>query len=364
MNASAVGNSMRRRVVPWLVWAGLVVAAVFLARDTHISGGLRAYAEVDSYRLGAVEVARVERVFVKVGERVHAGQIVASLNAEQLEKELALTQAERVKVGAEIAKAEAVALADQSEVTRQKTRDHDAIDRARGDAKTDLDAARAALKAVQAEIARRRTLVEQGLAGQDQLAELQIRAAELSRTVSGREAELVMFDGQSTDVKAVAALDPAAWAKTLADPEREELKVLDAQLALLKTRRDSYVLRAPVDGTVTAILAQPMAVAAPGAPILELAPEGSGRIVACIGEEVRVPVVVGMEAVALSVASPAHALSAKAIAFGPVGELPARCWRDPRRPAYGRTVILEVTPPASLTPGEAFEVRFRDGAEG
>lgn len=364
MNASALGDSMRRRFVPWFVWIGLVVAAVVLAQDARTSGGLRAYAEADSYRLGAVEVARVEQVYVKVGERVHAGQVVASLNAEELEKELALTLAERTKVETEIAKTEAVALAEQSEVTRQKSRDHDVIDRARGDAKTNLDAARAALKAVQAEIARRRGLVEQGLAGQDQLAELQIRAAELSRTVSGREAELVMFDGQATDVGAHMPPDAAAWAKTLADPVREELKVLDARLALLKTRRDSYVLRAPVDGTVTAVLARPMAVAAPGAPILELAPEGSARIVACVGEELRIPAVVGMEAIALPIANPTHALSAKAVAFGPAGELPARCWRDPRRPAFGRTVILEVTPPATLVPGEAFEVRFHDDVKG
>jgi hypothetical protein len=49
------------------------------------------------------------------------------------------------------------------------------------------------------------------------------------------------------------------------------------------------------------------------------------------------------------------------IRVGPsIQELPPRLWRNPRRPDYGRAVVIAAVPGMRLTPGEVVNVKFLD----
>ena len=134
--------------------------------------------------------------------------------------------------------------------------------------------------------------------------------------------------------------------------------MLESHAALLRTRRDQFVLRAPADGVVTLVQGGPQSVVTPQIPFIEIMSESSGRIVACVVEGTHGPIATGSAATARPLSERGIELVGRSVAVSPVMELPMRCWRDARFPMWGRVVTVELVPPTPLTPGEGFEVRF------
>jgi multidrug resistance efflux pump len=269
-----------------------------------------------------------------------------------------VVEADKARALAELAKAELEAKAAHLEQTRSLSDDRSQVVRAARDAKTRLETARAELRAVEAELARRSPLVKEGMLTAQDLTDLQIRKAALARNVSEEQAAIELLGGQAEAAEALTPPAETAWVDAVRGPLAEEAKMLENQATLLRTRRDQFVLRAPADGIVTAILGGPQTVVTPNLPFIEIVSESSGRIVACVLEGVHGPIVPGSSALARPLAERGRELTGRSVAVSPVMELPMRCWRDPRYPMWGRVVTVELVPPAELTPGETFEVRF------
>ena len=59
---------------------------------------------------------------------------------------------------------------------------------------------------------------------------------------------------------------------------------------------------------------------------------------------------------------PERVAETQVVRVGPtVQELPQRLWRDPRTPAYGRSVIIAGVQGLELTPGELVNVKLING---
>ncbi|MCC6621583.1 MAG: biotin/lipoyl-binding protein [Deltaproteobacteria bacterium] len=358
MDKVPISDIIRRRALPWVFWGGLIAAAVWLYRGIGPGAPVQGFAEALPYKLSATEPARVESLLVKPGDRVRAGQVVAILDASTIEAELRVVEADKARVLAEVAKAEIEARAAHLEQARTQADDRGQVERAARDARTRLETARAELRAVDAELARRGPLVKSGVLTTQDLTDLQIRKAALARTVSEEQAALNLLGGQA---EATAAFSPPAettWVEAVKAPLAEEARMLESQATLLKTRRDQFVLRAPVDGVVTTVLGGPQTVVTPQLPFIEIVSESSGRVVACVIEGSHGPIAQGSAATVRPISERSVELVGRSVSVSPVMELPARCWRDARFPMWGRIVTVELVPPTPLVPGESFEVRF------
>jgi multidrug efflux pump subunit AcrA (membrane-fusion protein) len=92
---------LRVRVLPWVIWIGTMGAAAWLWQGVH-GGSARGFVETHDHDVAASETARLESVLVTAGQRVRAGQVIATLDARELGAELEILAAERRRVEAEL----------------------------------------------------------------------------------------------------------------------------------------------------------------------------------------------------------------------------------------------------------------------
>lgn len=352
---------LRRRALPWVMWIALIVGAFFTWRGMGSGLAVRGFAEAIPYQLSSVEPARVESLLVQLGERVQQGQVVAVLDARAIDGELRAAEAEKARVLAEIAKAELEAKTTRTDALRGIAGNQAEVERSLREAKTRLETAKAELTALKSELARQRQAVKEGLMRAADIAELEIRQVALTRNVAEEQAAVKVYEAQSESAGKLGTTDEPAWIEAAVAPLQAELKVYEGQARALEARRDQHVLRAPADGQVTAIHGRPDSTVTPGMPLLEIMPDTPGRIVVCLTEDVHAPVSVGVGALARPQAARDRELRGRAVSVTSVVELPMRCWRERQTPVWGRLVTVELSPPAMITPGESFEVRFDDG---
>jgi multidrug resistance efflux pump len=149
------------------------------------------------------------------------------------------------------------------------------------------------------------------------------------------------------------------WMDPILRPLRETIEVESRRLDEIDVRRQALVLRSPVTGHVSEILSRRGQSVRPGDPVIVVA-EGSVReIVAYLAEDdgreikTSTPVMVSTRGGGGTVSE------SVVIRVGPtIQELPPRLWRNPRRPDYGRAVVMAAVPGMQLTPGELVNVKF------
>lgn len=356
-----LADTLRRRALPWLIWLGLVGGGFFAWRAMGLGMSVRGFAEATPYRLTAVESARVESVLVKVGDRVSAGQVVAVLDARAIDGELKAAQANKAAALAEMAKAEVEARQSWLESNRDVDQATLTTVRLAREAKTRLETARAELVAVKSELTRRRQSVASGAMRASDLTELEIRQAALARTVTEETASVTLYEQKELPPTLLAADSMESWVATAKAPLERMVEVYDGQARALEARRDQQILRAPVDGQVVAVHGLADSVAVPDLPLIEIVTDAPGRIVACVNEELNIPVAVGVTATARPRSSRSVVLHGTATSVTPIVELPVRCWRSTQIPVWGRLVTVELSPRVTLVPGETFDITFTPG---
>lgn len=355
-------DTLRRKVLPWLIWGGLAVGSFIAWRAMGLGLTVRGFAESLPYRLAAVEPARVESVLVAVGDRVSAGQVLAVLDARSLDGELRALEGSKAATLAEMARAELEARRTWRGERRTDSNAELQNTRLAREAKTRLETATAELAAVRAELGKRKQAVASGAMRASDLTELEIRQASLTRAVSAERAALELYTGvPQSQGEATEPATLEAWIEAARTPYLRMLDVYDGQSRALEARRDQRVLRAPVDGQVVAVHGRADSVAVPGQPLLEVVTDTPGRLIACVNEELNAHIAVGTRASARPRSSRDVRLSGTTVSVTPVVELPQRCWRLPQVPVWGRLVTIELTPRVTLVPGETFDIAFDPG---
>lgn len=158
-----------RRVVPLLVWLLAVAAAWWLYRNTAGHSEASGVAEVRQFTVSSVETGRLASVAVVLGQRVSRGDVVAALDTDIIEGEIAVAEAELRELEAQVP-AEGKSL----ELSRLET--ERAFQAGIEEAGIELQAARAShasdraeLAGVREELSRQRDLVERRLAQADRM---------------------------------------------------------------------------------------------------------------------------------------------------------------------------------------------------
>lgn len=356
IQAPEIGFGLRVReglkdMAPTLCLVGTLAAAGLV----YFGGGDPAahyvgFAQTTTQAVAPLENGRVSKILVAVGERVLAGQIVATLDTSTVDAEIAVAEARRAQLDADMR-------VERALIDQGLDRAVEGLVRERALGREEQARMDAEAKAIAGEVARVKQLVEQRQAVADDLARLELKQAGTDAVTAEKPRTLRVLSDQiaAAEVRRKIANDPSS---ALAAKLSAGLLVADRSIELLRRRREGHVLRAEQPGSVAAIDKRAGDVVEAGKPVVRLV-MADDRVVACVPEHSALALREG-DGAALHVRGRGGApLAARVVALGPlVTELPARCWVAPRVPLWGREVTVALDPPVELIAGQAFDVAF------
>lgn len=339
-----------QRSAPILCLAGTLGTAAWLHFGTESRGHVVAFAQAMPEAIAPTEMAKVSRVDVLVGDNVEPGQIVAALDTTAVDAEIALAEAERVRI-------EAAMRAEQALLARRLDVDLESLEREVALQREDQLRTNAQAKVLEGEVSRVKHLVDDHQAVYDEYARLDLQRATVVAVAAEKPKTLQLLAKQIKAAKErrkqINEGDTDVAEKFAAD-----LRVAERSIEQLKQRRSGYFLRATQRGRVAAIDKRPGEVAAAGEAIVRLVSSGA-RAVACVPERVALGIREGDPAKLWIRGQSGAALKGKTVVLGPlVTELPARCWVSPKVPMWGREVTVELEGSMDVLPGQAFDVVF------
>ena len=349
--------SVRRPSLATFIWAATAAgAAALYVRVSPDGSAIPGVVEVPRHALGAPTAGRVRSVVVTPGQRVSAGDVLATLEADTLDADIAVARGEL---------AEAVAAADAAAAELNLAQ----RDRKRGIA-TELARAQAALAAARSEqaaaTAEARVLVEQlerfdaaaraRLAEAGQVGELRARAESLDGARAFQPEVVRAWSSLTTEATgALAEPETEAITRQLA-PTRALVETRTARLAALVETRDRMTLRAPADGVVARVLKQAGDAVVAAEPVVQVVARGRATAVAYAPEQAARHFAVGQ---AVRVVGRDRTLATQGVveAVGPeIAEQPVALWLNPQRPRYGRPVYIRLQDNAPVLSAEVVSV--------
>jgi len=358
---------LRVRVLPWAVWLGTMGAAAWLWHGVH-GGSARGFVEAVGYQVAAAQTGRIEAVLVTPGQRVRAGQVIATLDAHELGAELEVLAAERQRVEAELGAVTSDTQLRVGDASRQIAESLEANERALQTTRAERAVHAAEFAALSHQLEVLQGLVDKRMADRRELDAVAVKHAALKKELQVVDALISQLGAQIAAGRERRDALPTDATERATEPLRAELAVLRRQEQLLLLRKEALTLRAPGDGEVTMLLLRPGEVALAGAPIATIADTSNlgrdaepapARVLVCLDEAQAARVRPGEAALLYPVES-GPAIPAHLERLDPeVRELPLRCWRDPRLPQWGRAAHVIPDAPTPLVAGQGFTVAFQ-----
>lgn len=254
---------LRRRWQPLLAALLLLAVAAFLfvprGRDVDVVVAVRGPVTQSVVASGRIATpariaissqlaARIERVPVREGDRVRAGQLLVQLRSDEADAALESARA---------------ALAEAQGRARQL------LDVQRPVAEQQLAQASATLRLAEQELRRARDL----------------RAREFVSQAKVDEAERALAGARAAELAAQAQARASLDGGVEGELARTRLAQARAALEAAQARRELLALRAPADAVVLTRLAEPGDTAQVGRTVLELAQDGETRIITAVDEK-------------------------------------------------------------------------------
>lgn len=286
------------------------VAPAPLLRSLQFSARVATAARVE---LGSTLTGRVVEVRVQEGQAVRRGELLLSLETDELQATLAQAQA-----------ADRQALARLAGLRGS----------GRSAAQAGVAQAESVLRAAQAELQRSRELIAQGFLSPSRLDEAQRAEAVARAQLDAARAQAGALADEGSDVAQAQAAQVQARAA-----------VLTAQARLAQTQ-----LRAPADARVLDRLAEPGQIVQPGKALLALALQGPLELVAQVDERYLEQLAPGQPAAVLADAYPDRRFAARLQRIAPLvdaqrGAVEVRLRPEPALPDFLRedmTLSVEV----------------------
>jgi membrane fusion protein, hemolysin D len=303
---SVLAAPPRRRIVLWLM-AGLIAAAataLAVAKvDIVVSANGRIVTSESEIVVQPLETSVVRSVAVKMGQKVKAGQMLATLDPTfsgadeaELGAKLRRLDATYDRIAAELAGTVYAPLNPNGDEQTQQ----DIFRKRRDEYAARIDAADGKIEESKADLAAHKTEAE----GLEQQINLAMQAEAIYRTLVARDlaSKLKLIDTSERRVEAQSRLDTnlgeqrkladeiataqadrdafiGEWKRKLAEEmaqTRSDRDATVAQLSKAKLRHDLAVLRAPQDATVLEVAARPQgAVIREAEPMIRLVPTGA-----------------------------------------------------------------------------------------
>jgi multidrug resistance efflux pump len=266
---------MHRRdaVTKAIISAVLLAVGLFLLQE---QGGLtanlvQAYAESIEHTVAPTVTGRIEKVHVTLGQQVAKGDALVSLDDRAVKLALERAHGDLLQAEAELSSQRAI---HKTQVVEGMLRSSTAL--------ADESAARAEAESLKTELERVEKLRAEHLV--DAAVETEVRRNYLAAT-----ARVKVFQQRRTQMPELYASTGGNVVESQADvrvrPYQEAVKAKASAVAELELLLEQHVVRAPVDGTVSALTRPVGDVVTSGAEVLRVVRGRPGHLVATVPEE-------------------------------------------------------------------------------
>lgn len=187
--------------------------------------------------------------------------------------------------------------------------------------------------------------------------QLQLRIAENTALVAKIESDLLnAIDRREEFVRHFPVTPPE---EDMIAPIRGAIHKEELVLEELRIQRTRVILRATVAGRVSQVLCQVGQVVSPSEPILLITQKHVTQAIGYITENDATPLRENMTVHIARADQPQTIAEATILRLGiGIEELPARLWRDPRRPEFGRSFLISIPQPLAVAPNEKIIIRL------
>lgn len=363
----------RVRTMPLIVWSAcvLIVAMMLLGRASRFE--YLGLAQATEYPISPVATGTIEAVVVDIYDRVDVGEMVATLDDSRLLASIATSSAKLVKLQAELEATRATLLTNEGQGMANWAADLRRFQADEQKRRLDVLSLRVVheerqieLERMEIEKQRARELYDAGVIAetlwdQARLERDEVRQGLEEGQVLLEQTEAEYFAAKSRREEYETGLPSKDWMDPILRPLQEAIEVESRRLDEIDVRRQALVLRSPVAGQVSDILCRRGQSVRPGEPVVVVA-EGSVReIVAFLTEDDGRDIAPSTPVMVSTRGGGGTVSESVVIRVGPsIQEMPPRLWRNPRRPDYGRAVVIAAVPGMRLTPGELVNVKFLD----
>jgi HlyD family secretion protein len=361
----------RRRYVPMMVWSIAALACVWMLAGRAARFEYIGMARSMQYEISASTTGQIDVLLVDLYDSVEAGDVVAKLDDTELAARVDRSRAMIGQLGAELnaTRLQFVSANKMDEASwtndlrRFQTDEEDrrlaALELRALIASDEIEVERLAL-----ELQRAGPLLETGLIDQAEHDSIRLLHGEARARID----ENRVLHSQTQSEQRTATLRREAFeqglpamprTEPLLEPLRAAIEVENQRLLEIQSRHAATVLRSPVTGQVSSILARRGQTVVPGELILTVTDGNVTEILAYLDEadghhaQENTPVLVA------TMSRPDRVAESFVVRVAPDIELlPERMWRAPAQPEYGRAVVIAAVPSLDLTPGELLNVRL------
>lgn len=298
-----------------------------------------------------LETARLAELFVQVGDRVKAGDVVAQL-------ETAIIDAEGAALKQQIEQSRLETQLEQLTLERQFASALQDSEQALREADMQYKLSKVEHTALLDEIKRLEPLYNQ------QLIEAELFVSKKAREeVLGESLKLMPshIDALKAEVERSKAQKASAMARLGEMNEAVSEGNANQAIKLFETRRDRYTLRAQRDGVISNIEHQPGDVVQQGVPVVSILVDGPSRIVGFLPESNLSSIAIGTPANIYPTVSMGEigVVKARVTQISPaVYSLPGRASPIRGQTVRGRRVTFELEEPVVLVPGETVSIEI------
>jgi len=370
------GLHLSRHFFSVAIWLMAVVATVWIFQNRRQQFDIMAIAQSETRQISSVTTGRLQILPVRLFEDVRQGQTLAVLENDLVAAELATANAETARL-------RSVLLATEDSLitaakAQEQTQVFDYMTEARQFA---IDLERTRIQALGLETTLRED--EKALEGKELLLK---RAKELNETndyYTDQELEIIQTEyealakrieenrkalAQSHEDLEKAKLRNAEFVKThpptpsvekALEPLRQAIAVQERVVAELSEKDALLVLHCPLDGVVSQLARGVGETVMPGEWILTIVAHRPSEIIAYVPEDRAATVKEGMGVeIVKHNTMPIMVATSTVMKVEPAIELlPARLWRNPAWPQWGRRALISVPEGIDLLPGELVGVR-------
>jgi len=364
-------TDFRFRTLPLIVWSvcALIVAGMLLGRASRFE--YLGLAQAMEYPISPVATGTVQSVVVDIYDRVDSGEMVAKLDDSRLLASIATSSAKLVQLQAELEATRAQLLTNEGQGMANWAADLRRFQADEQQRRLDVLSLRVVYEERQIELERfeieeqrSRELYDAGVIARTFWDKARLQRDEVRQGLEeGRilldQTEEEYFAARTRREEYETGLPSKDWMDPILRPLRQAIEVESRRLDEIDVRRQALVLRSPVTGHVSEILCRRGQSVRPGDPVIVVA-EGSVReIVAYLAEDDGREITASTPVMVSTRGGGGTVSESVVIRVGPtIQELPPRLWRNPRRPDYGRAVVIAAVPGMQLTPGELVNVKF------
>jgi len=328
-----------------VIGAGLGFLALTHGKGLGSNGNAVAYVEAIHYAVSPIALGRIDKLLVRVGQQVKAGEPIASMDDRDL-------QAAREKAVAQLAQLEAAVIASTQDEEFQVTRSELWVLKARADERGD----RASLAQISERMRRLDGLLDNQMIPAAQAEMAREKQKELAARVETFDQARVRGQAGLGQVGA-GNHDHRRAVDAHVEPARRAVEVQKAAIRQLDLQIEQLTLHAPSDGLVTTITHRPGEIVAAGIEIVSLVSARPGVLVAELSEGMAARVKLGQGVSVRSKELFSHALHGRVIELAPeVDEMFPRARPSPGIAAWGRRATVQLDGGGEVLPGQAFSV--------